>query len=65
MTVGEWALKMKAYGWNTNRILVQVCLKNVPKEKAAFLEAAMALKLSEKYWYFFSKNIWNKIKYKK
>ena len=65
LTVGEWALKMKAYGWNTNRILVQVCLKNVPKEKAAFLEAAMALKLSEKYWYFFSRNIWNKIKYKK
>lgn len=64
LTIEEWCLKKKAEGWGSRRILVQVCLANVPQEYQAFLKAAKALGLNPKYWYFFKKNTWDNIKRK-
>lgn len=65
LSIGQWAIRKKISGWKTNRILIQVCLKNVPYEKKAFKEAAEALKIKPSYWYFFNENIWSKIKNKR
>ena len=65
LSIGQWAIRKKVSGWKTNRILIQVCLKNVPYEKKAFKEAAESLKIKPSYWYFFNENIWSKIKKQK
>lgn len=64
-TIAKFCAQKKLMGWKTNRILVQVLLSNEGKEKAAFMECCDALQLQYSYWYFFKKNVWDKIKRKK
>ena len=55
----------------TNWILVNVCIKNPDNKKEAFMRAIEVLRtkhgesISPKYWYFFSRNILDKVKVKK
>lgn len=64
LSVEEYVAQKKLAGWNTNRILVQICLKNIPDEKRAFYRAAKVLNLNPKYWYSFEKHIWSEVKRK-
>ena len=61
-TIEGYVSRMKLAGKNSNWILVNVCIKNSDNQKEAFLQAAEVLGLNPKYWYFFKKNILNKVK---
>lgn len=58
-------------GWNMNRIMVAVCLRNAGNEKKAFVQAYCALNPTKsaddarKYWFIFDKNVWSKVKKRK
>lgn len=58
-------------GWNMNRIMVAVCLRNADSEKKAFVQAYLALNPTKsvddarKYWWIFEKNVWSKVKSKR
>lgn len=64
----EYVARRKLDGWSNNRILCAICMKNPKREHEAFLEAIKILRtehgstISEKYWYFFSRNILHKKK---
>ena len=63
MTLEEWCASKVLAGWNTNKILATICIKNYENPKAAFLEAIRVLRtkdgkqVSPKYWDYFHKNI--------
>lgn len=67
-TLEQWVAAKKLSGWSTNRILVNVCIRNPENKKQAFMKAISILRtkdgneISPKYWYFFSKNILPKVK---
>ena len=58
-------------GWNMNRIMVAVCLRNAGNEKKAFVQAYCALNPTKsaddarKFWFIFDKNVWSKVKKRK
>ena len=66
-----WAAKMKLEGWNMNRIMVQVCLANIGKEKSA-VEKVYQMLYPEKgadgarrFWFSFKTHVWDKVKKKR
>lgn len=67
----QWVARKKLEGKKTNWILVNICINNPDNQKEVFARAIEVLrtqhgeKLSPKYWYFFKKNILDKIKKKK
>lgn len=61
----NFAARKKREGWSTPRIMIQICLANADNPKPAFTEACNAIGVNPKYWYFFSREIWSKIKRKK
>lgn len=70
-TIEGYVARKKLEGKKTNWILVNVCIKNSDNQKDAFMKAIEVLKtkhgenISPKYWYFFRKNILDKVKVKK
>lgn len=70
-TLEQYVARRKLDGWSNNRILVAVCIKNADNQKEAFMRAIEVLRtkhgenLSPKYYYFFRKNILDKVKVKK
>lgn len=64
LTIEQFVAQKKLDGWSSNRILVQVCLENANEDKKAFMRAINVLGLSPKYWFFFKKQIWDKVKRK-
>lgn len=70
-TIEQYVAKRKLEGKKTNWILVNVCIKNPDHQKEAFMRAIEVLRtthgesISPKYWYFFRKNILDKVKVKK
>lgn len=64
-SIAQFCAEKKLDGWSIHRIMVSVCLANPGQEHKAFTEACDALKISQKYWYPFKKNVWDKIKRKK
>lgn len=70
-TLEQYVARRKLEGWSNNRILVSVCIKNPDNKKEAFMRAIEVLRtkhgesISPKYWYFFSRNILDKVKVKK
>ena len=63
-SIAKFAARKKLEGWNTNQILVQCCLRNPDEAKKCFMDAASTLQLNPKYWFFFKKKIWGKVKKK-
>lgn len=67
----QWVARKKLEGKKTNWILVNICINNPDNQKEVFARAIEVLrtqhgeKLSPKYWYFFKKNILDKIKKRK
>ena len=70
-TLEQYVARRKLEGWSNNRILVAVCIKNADNQKEAFMKAIEVLRtkhgenISPKYYYFFRKNILDKVKVKK
>lgn len=70
-TIEQYVAKRKLEGKKTNWILVNVCIKNPEHQKEAFMRAIEVLRtthgesISPKYWFFFRKNILDKVKVKK
>lgn len=70
-TLAQYVARRKLEGWSNNRILVAVCIKNSDNQKEAFMRAIEVLRtkhgenISPKYYFFFRKNILDKIKVKK
>ena len=67
-SIEGYVARKKLEGKKTNWILVNVCIKNPNNQKEAFMRACEVLRtrhgenLSPKYWYFFRKNILDKVK---
>lgn len=67
----SYVARKKLEGKSNNWILVQVCIKNPDTQKDAFMRAIEVLRtkhganISPKYYFFFRKNILDKIKVKK
>lgn len=67
----SYVARKKLEGKSNNWILVQVCIKNPDTQKEAFMRAIEVLRtkhganISPKYYFFFRKNILDKIKVKK
>ena len=67
----SYVARKKLEGKSNNWILVQVCIKNPDNQKEAFMRAIEVLRtkhganISPKYYFFFRKNILDKIKVKK
>ena len=70
-TLEQWVARKKLEGKKTNWILVNICINNPDNQKEAFMRAIEVLrtqhgeKLSPKYYYFFRKNILDKVKKRK
>ena len=70
-TLEQYVARRKLEGWSNNRILVAVCIKNADNQKEAFMRAIEVLRtkhgenISPKYYFFFRKNILDKVKAKK
>lgn len=70
-TIEGYVARKKLEGKSNNWILVQICIKNPDNQKEAFLRAIDVLRtkhganVSPKYWYFFKKEILNKVKMRK
>lgn len=70
-TLEQWVARKKLEGKKTNWILVNICINNPDNQKEAFMRAIDVLrsqhgeKLSPKYYYFFRKNILDKVKKRK
>lgn len=70
-TLEQWVARKKLEGKKTNWILVNICINNPNNQKEAFMRAIEVLrtqhgeKLSSKYYYFFRKNILDKVKKRK
>lgn len=70
-TIEQYVARRKLEGWSNNRILVAICLKNADNQKEAFMRSIEVLRtkhgenISPKYYFFFRKNILDKIKVKK
>jgi superfamily II DNA or RNA helicase len=70
-TLEQYVARRKLEGWSNNRILVAVCIKNADNQKEAFMRSIEVLRtkhgenISPKYYFFFRKNILDKIKVKK
>lgn len=69
-TIEGYVARKKLEGKKTNWILVNVCIKNSDNKKEAFMRAIEVLRtahgenISPQYWYFFKKNILDKVKVK-
>lgn len=69
-TIEGYVARKKLEGKKTNWILVNVCIKNPDNKKEAFMRAIEVLRtkhgesISPQYWYFFKKNILDKVKVK-
>lgn len=69
-TIEGYVARKKLEGKKTNWILVNVCIKNPDNKKEAFMRAIEVLRtkhgesISPQYWYFFKKNILDKVKIK-
>ena len=69
-TIEGYVARKKLEGKKTNWILVNVCIKNPDHKKEAFMRAIEVLRtkhgenISPKYWFFFKKNILDKVKVK-
>ena len=67
-TLEQWVARKRLEGKKTNWILVNICINNPENQKEAFMRAIDVLrtqhgeKLSPKYWYFFKRNILDKVK---
>ncbi len=67
-SIEGYVARKKLEGKKTNWILVNVCIKNPNNQKEAFMRACEVLRtkhgenISPKYWYFFRKNILDKVK---
>ena len=67
-TIEGYVARKKLEGKSSNWILVQICIKNPDNQKEAFMRAIEVLRtrhganISPKYWYFFKKEILNKVK---
>ena len=67
-SIEGYVARKKLEGKKTNWILVNVCIKNPNNQKDAFMRACEVLRtkhgenISPKYWYFFRKNILDKVK---
>lgn len=70
-TIEGYVARKKLEGKKTNWILVNVCIKNPDNQKEAFMRAIEVLRtkhgenISPKYYYFFRKNILDKVKVKR
>ena len=70
-TIEQYVARRKLEGWSNNRILVAVCIKNADNQKEAFMRSIEVLgtkhgeNISPKYYFFFRKNILDKVKVKK
>jgi hypothetical protein len=70
-TLEQWVARKKLEGKKTNWILVNICINNPDNQKEAFMRAIEVLrtqhgeKLSPKYYFFFRKNILDKVKKRK
>ena len=70
-TIEQYVARRKLEGWSNNRILVAVCIKNADNQKEAFMRSIEVLRtkhgenISPKYYFFFRKNILDKVKVKK
>ena len=70
-TLEQWVARKKLEGKKTNWILVNICINNPDNQKEAFMRAIDVLrtqhgeKLSPQYWYFFKRNILDKVKKRK
>lgn len=70
-SIDSFVASKRKEGWNMNRIMVAVCLRNAGNEKKAFARAYLALNPTKsteearKYWWIFDKNVWSKVKKKK
>lgn len=70
-TLEQYVARRKLEGWSNNRILVAICIKNDKDQKGAFMRAIDVLRtkhgegIKSSYWYFFKKNILNKVRAKK
>lgn len=70
-TLEQYVARRKLEGWSNNRILVAVCIKNADNQKEAFMRSIEVLRtkhgenISPKYYFFFRKNILDKVKVKK
>lgn len=70
-TLEQYVARQKLAGKKNNWILVNVCIKNADNQKEAFMRAIDVLRtkhgesISPKYYYFFRKNILDKVKVKK
>lgn len=70
-TIEQYVARRKLEGWSNNRILVAICLKNADNQKEAFMRSIEVLRtkhgenISPKYYFFFRKNILDKVKVKK
>lgn len=68
--IAQYCARRKLEGWNNNRILMSVAVKNADNPKKAFMEAISVLRgvngemISPSYWWFFKKNILDKAKKK-
>lgn len=69
-TIHQYCARKRLEGWNNNRILMSVVIKNKDNQKKAFLEAIEVLRgsngelISPKYWWAFKNNILDKSKRK-
>lgn len=69
-TLEQYVARKKLEGWSNNRILVAVCVKNPEHQKEAFMRSIEVLRtergvnINPKFWFFFKKNILDKIKVK-
>lgn len=67
----SYVARKKLEGKSNNWILVNVCIKNPDGQKEAFMRAIEVLRtkhganVSPKFWYFFKREILNKVKVKK
>lgn len=67
-TIEGYVARKKLEGKSNNWILVQICIKNPDNQKDAFMRAIEVLRtrhganISPKYWFFFKKEILNKVK---
>lgn len=67
-TLEQYVARRKLQGWNNNRILVDICIKNATNQKESFMRAIDVLRtshgenISPKYWYFFREKILKNVK---
>jgi superfamily II DNA or RNA helicase len=69
-SIQGYCARKRLEGWSNNRILMSVVVKNKDNQKKAFMEAIKVLRtesgelISPTYWWFFKKNIVDKVKRK-